>query len=117
MHDEPKLPTDPCAPSSPRRAVVRRPGGRPGLVTHLAPALRRLRRRRRRLQRDVAREAGITRGMLSAFENGHRRPSLPSLGRILDALGADLTELHDVLQEVREWGELEAELRAPRGER
>lgn len=47
-----------------------------------------------RKQMDVAAEAGVTRGMLSSYERGRQEPSLRNLDRVLQALGADLAELH-----------------------
>jgi len=37
--------------------------------------------------------------MLSAYERGRTRPSLPSLWRYLDAVGASLADLEDVMGE------------------
>jgi len=47
-----------------------------------------------RKQMDVAAEAGVTRGMLSSYERGRQEPSLKNLDRVLQALGADLAQLH-----------------------
>lgn len=60
-------------------------------------ALRLLRMRRGRKQYTVAQSAGITKAMLSAYETGKRLPSLATLGALLDALGADLGDLHRAL--------------------
>ncbi len=54
-----------------------------------------------RKQLDVAAEAGVTRGMLSSYERGRQEPSLKNLDRVLDALGADLTQLHWALRIVQ----------------
>lgn len=62
----------------------------------VGPALRHLRLhggREPRKQLEVAAAARVTRGMLSSYERGRQNPSLKNLGRILDALGADLTQL------------------------
>jgi transcriptional regulator with XRE-family HTH domain len=64
----------------------------------LGPALRWLRDRRGRKQYQIAGEAGITKGMLSAYETGRQRPSLETLDKILDTLGCDLHDLHNALQ-------------------
>ncbi|MFN7961870.1 MAG: helix-turn-helix domain-containing protein [Thermoanaerobaculia bacterium] len=56
-------------------------------------ALRWLRISQKRKQREVAEAAGITQAMLCSYEQGKRQPSLPSLERILDGLGADLADL------------------------
>lgn len=53
------------------------------------------------MQADVAREAGITRAMLSSYEKGRKQPSLPSLERVLDALQAGPAELDRAMRLVR----------------
>lgn len=53
------------------------------------------------MQADVAREAGITRAMLSSYENERKRPTLASLERILDALHAGPVELDQAMQLIR----------------
>ena len=53
-----------------------------------------------RKQLEVAADAHVTRGMLSSYENGRQEPSLKTLGRILDALGADLDQLEWALRMV-----------------
>lgn len=65
--------------------------------TNLNLALRWMRNRRGREQQEVARTAGITRAMLSSYETGKKYPSLPTLGKILLALDADLPDLHEAL--------------------
>lgn len=66
-------------------------------LTGLGAALRRLRVHRDLKQFETAEAAGITKAMLSAYETGKRRPSLKTLGRLLDALDADLGDLHRAL--------------------
>jgi transcriptional regulator with XRE-family HTH domain len=63
----------------------------------LDKALRWLRLQAHRKQRDVAQAAGITQAMLCSYEQGKRVPSLPSLEKILDTLGADLGRLAEVM--------------------
>lgn len=63
----------------------------------LGRALRWLRDERGKRQFQVADAAGITKPMLSAYETGRQKPSLESLEKILDALGADLSDLHAAL--------------------
>jgi transcriptional regulator with XRE-family HTH domain len=63
----------------------------------LGGALRRLRVHRDLKQYQTAAAAGITKAMLSAYETGKRRPSLKTLGRLLEALDADLGDLHRAL--------------------
>jgi transcriptional regulator with XRE-family HTH domain len=56
-------------------------------VAHqIGAALRRLRERRGVAQYKVADLAGITKGMLSAYETGRQCPSLPTLVSVLQAL-------------------------------
>jgi len=71
---------------------------RTSVLTGLGPALRWMRERRGRKQYQVAAAAGITKGMLSAYETGRQRPSLETLDKILDTLETDLHDLHNALQ-------------------
>ena len=71
---------------------------RTSILNGLGPALRWLRDRRGRKQYQVAAAAGITKGMLSAYETGRQRPSLETLDKILDTLGCDLNDLHNSLR-------------------
>jgi transcriptional regulator with XRE-family HTH domain len=64
----------------------------------LGQALRWLRDRQGKKQYHVADAAGITKGMLSAYETGRQRPSLETLEKILDTLGCDLNDLHNAIQ-------------------
>lgn len=68
----------------------------------LGKALRWLREKRGLRQYEVARAAGITKAMLSAYETGKQRPSLESLEKVLGALGADLADLARALDHVNE---------------
>ncbi|HEY7212991.1 MAG TPA: helix-turn-helix transcriptional regulator [Thermoanaerobaculia bacterium] len=68
------------------------------ILTGLGQALRWLRDRQGKKQYQVADSAGITKGMLSAYETGRQRPSLETLEKILDTLGCDLHDLHNALQ-------------------
>lgn len=63
----------------------------------LDKALRWLRLDARRKQREVAQSAGVTQAMLCSYEQGKRTPSLASLEKILDTLGADLFRFAEVL--------------------
>lgn len=53
--------------------------------------LRELRRRASLTQAEVARRVGIPSTVLSAYECGRRQPSLETAGRIIDAIGFDVT--------------------------
>ena len=68
------------------------------VLEKVGPALRWLRERQTRKQYQVADGAGITKGMLSAYETGRQRPSLDTLEKILGTLGCDLSDLHRALQ-------------------
>jgi predicted nucleotidyltransferase/DNA-binding XRE family transcriptional regulator len=56
----------------------------PGLL------LRDARRRARLSQAELARRAGITQSVVSAYENGARQPSFPTLARLVAAAGLEL---------------------------
>lgn len=71
---------------------------RTSVLNGLGQALRWLRDRQGKKQYQVADSAGITKGMLSAYETGRQRPSLDTLEKILDTLGTDLNDLHNALQ-------------------
>jgi transcriptional regulator with XRE-family HTH domain len=85
------------------------------ILTGLGPALRWLRDRRGRKQYEVANAAGITKGMLSAYETGRQRPSLDTLDKVLETLGCDLNDLHNSLRIVNgePAGLIRSERRAP----
>jgi transcriptional regulator with XRE-family HTH domain len=68
------------------------------ILNGLGQALRWLRDRQTKKQYQVADSAGITKGMLSAYETGRQRPSLETLEKILDTLGCDLNDLHNAIQ-------------------
>jgi transcriptional regulator with XRE-family HTH domain len=68
------------------------------VLTGLGPALRWLRERQAKKQYNVADAAGITKGMLSAYETGRQRPSIETLDKILSTLGCTLVELHNAIQ-------------------
>lgn len=71
---------------------------RTSVLTGLGHALRWLRDRHGRKQYQVAEAAGITKGMLSAYETGRQKPSLDTMEKLLDTLGCDLYDLHNALQ-------------------
>jgi len=68
------------------------------ILNGLGQALRWLRDRQGKKQYQVADSAGITKGMLSAYETGRQRPSLETLEKILDTLECDLNDLHNAIQ-------------------
>lgn len=68
------------------------------VLNGLGQALRWLRDRLGRKQYQVAEAAGITKGMLSAYETGRQRPSLETLEKLLGTLGCDLHDLHNAIQ-------------------
>ena len=68
------------------------------VLNGLGQALRWLRDRLGKKQYQVAEAAGITKGMLSAYETGRQRPSLETLEKLLSTLGCDLHDLHNAIQ-------------------
>ena len=83
------------------------------LFENLGKALRWLRDCQGKKQYEVAESAGITKGMLCAYETGKQRPSLETLDKILRALGSDLPALHDALALVSgRYGRVSAAARA-----
>jgi transcriptional regulator with XRE-family HTH domain len=64
----------------------------------LGQALRWLRDRLGKKQYQVAEAAGITKGMLSAYETGRQRPSLETLDKLLGTLGCTLHDLHNAIE-------------------
>jgi transcriptional regulator with XRE-family HTH domain len=79
-------------------------------LEHLGPTLRYLRERRLWKQQQLACRAGMMPAMVSAYETGKRLPSLRTLSRLLDSLGADLRHLHGALRAVQEAEELSRDL-------
>ena len=77
------------------------PSSSASVLTGLGPALRWLRERQGKKQYNVADSAGITKGMLSAYETGRQRPSIETLGKILSTLGCSLLELHNAIQVIQ----------------
>jgi transcriptional regulator with XRE-family HTH domain len=68
------------------------------ILNGLGQALRWLRDRQGKKQYQVADTAGITKGMLSAYETSRQRPSLETLEKILGTLECDLNDLHNAIQ-------------------
>ena len=67
-----------------------------------AELLRAARQRSRLSQPDLARRAGVAQSVISAYESGRREPSLPTLRRLIEATGHDLTiELVDTPDRTR----------------
>jgi len=67
---------------------------------HIGPALRLLRQVRNLRQYQLAKRAGVTKAMVSAYERGRRLPSLRTLLLLLTALGADFGTLQRALDQV-----------------
>lgn len=68
----------------------------------LGKALRWIRQRQGKKQYEVADAAGVTKAMLSSYENDKQRPAIDTLERILDALGIDLDYLAHAIRMVRQ---------------
>lgn len=73
-------------------------------IAAIGPALRALREARGLRQYITAERARITKAMLSAYENGRRRPSLGTLDRILGALEAGWGDLARAMERVARRG-------------
>jgi transcriptional regulator with XRE-family HTH domain len=88
------------SPRRPGPTQPARPAGRARLagLAGLGRALRWLRERQGRRQYQLAEKAGITKGMLSAYETGKQSPSLETLGKLLATLDCDLSDLHNAIQ-------------------
>ncbi|MCB1034606.1 MAG: helix-turn-helix transcriptional regulator [Acidobacteria bacterium] len=69
-----------------------------GAFRGLGRALRWLRERHGIRQYELARQAGVTKAMLSAYETGRQRPTLDSLEKLMAALGVDLAALAGALE-------------------
>jgi transcriptional regulator with XRE-family HTH domain len=67
-----------------------------GMASNLAPdplagdLLRLARAKARLTQSALAERAGVAQSLISAYENGHRQPTLPVLKRLLVAAGFEL---------------------------
>lgn len=68
------------------------------VLTGLGQALRWLRDRTGKKQYQVAEAAGVTKGMLSAYETGRQKPSLDTLDKLLTTMKCDLHDLHNAIQ-------------------
>jgi uncharacterized protein len=55
-----------------------------------AGLLREVRSRAGLSQRELARRAGVTQSVISAYESGHRQPSLPTVAKLIRAAGHEL---------------------------
>lgn len=64
----------------------------------LGQALRWLRDRIGKKQYQIAAAAGVTKGMLSAYETGRQNPSLDTLEKLLGTLGCNLHDLHNAIE-------------------
>ena len=83
----------------------------------LGRALRWIRQRQGLKQYEVAEKAGITKAMLSSYENEKQRPAIETLERILDALGIELDYLAYAIRVVRQEEERRTGDREPPGVR
>jgi transcriptional regulator with XRE-family HTH domain len=70
------------------------------VLAGLGEALHRLRERSHLRQEELASKAGLTPAMLSRYERGSTSPHIASLEALLVALGADVHDLADALDEV-----------------
>jgi len=64
-------------------------------------ALKRVRQATGLRQIDVSARSGLSKAMVSAYEGGKALPSLPSLSAYLGAVGRDLKDLQEALDDIR----------------
>ncbi|MEM7049449.1 MAG: helix-turn-helix transcriptional regulator [Acidobacteriota bacterium] len=69
---------------------------------NIGKALRLLREKKGKSQKELALAAGITSAMLSNYETGEKKPSLDSLGKIIEALDLHLGKFDDALDVVND---------------
>jgi transcriptional regulator with XRE-family HTH domain len=69
---------------------------------NVGKALRLIRERQGLSQKDLAAKAGITSAMLSNYETGEKKPSIDSLGKVVEALGLYMGKLDDALDMVND---------------
>jgi transcriptional regulator with XRE-family HTH domain len=77
--------------------VPRRPARNPATALALGAALRRLRLDAGLSQEQLATNAGVHRTFIGLVENGHRDPSVGSIGRVIRALGTTWAEFGERL--------------------
>ena len=68
------------------------------LVSHTGPALRMLRKRAGLTQQEASSKAQISKNLISNWERGATAPSIPSLGKVLGILEANLLDLHNTIR-------------------
>lgn len=71
------------------------------ILENLPAALRHLRYMRGYSQSEVAEKAGITKAMLSTYEQGRQVPALRTLAKVLNALSCSLIDLCEAIEHVR----------------
>jgi transcriptional regulator with XRE-family HTH domain len=71
-----------------------------GTLRLIPEALRRVRKTAGFRQVDIARRSGLSKAMVSAYESGKSMPSLPSLTAYLGAIGRNLADLQNVVDEL-----------------
>jgi len=78
-----------------------------GAFRGLAAALKLLIAKSGRRQQEIADRTGVSRPTVSRIANGHDKPSIETLGRLLsDGLGMDALDLAEALLEVNRGSEL-----------
>jgi transcriptional regulator with XRE-family HTH domain len=72
------------------------------LDVHLVPqAMKRVRQATGLRQIDVSARSGLSKAMVSAYEGGKALPSLRSLAAYLGAVGRDLADLQEAIDDIR----------------
>jgi predicted nucleotidyltransferase/DNA-binding XRE family transcriptional regulator len=73
-------------------------------MTAAGALLRKARRQAGLSQVELARRAGVTQSVISAYESGHRQPGVPALAALVDAAGYEL--VMDLRRQPRRLGRL-----------
>lgn len=71
-----------------------------GTLRLIPEALKRVRQATGLRQIDVSRASGLSKAMVSAYEGGKALPSLQSLWAYLGALGRDMADLQEAIDEL-----------------
>lgn len=79
-------------------ATVELPGEHAGPCPTLPPALRRMMAERGLTQTELAKRTGVPQPKISEYLSGRTEPTITTLGRLLDGMGATARELVEALE-------------------
>lgn len=82
-----------------RLATVALPGEEEGPCTALPGALRRMMEERGLSQSDLSRRTGVPQPKISEYLSGRTEPTLSTLGKLLEGMGATARELVEAMEE------------------